>query len=229
MADKTITDLLQNTALAGDELIEIAQLSDTVAMTAATISAEAADNSFNDSALGFIAAGFAVNDRVRVKGFTGDTANNLFVGVVTALTTGKMTIGGTDGDVIVDDAAGESVTIAKWVSRRAAFGAPAPSPVVTDASANRDITATGAGSYIRMTKADGAKTVTFRPDATEPLPANAEWHIRCTGSQVTLTPGAGVTLNAPAGGTLVLTAGMVVTAKRVAEDMFDILGQTVPA
>jgi len=80
--------------------------------TATTISAAAADNSFNDSGLGFVAAGFLVGDEVVVSGFTGDVANNLASGVVTALTAGKMTIGGADGNVIVDDAAGESVTIA---------------------------------------------------------------------------------------------------------------------
>jgi hypothetical protein len=80
-------------------------------LTAATLSAAAADNSFNDSGNGFLAAGFAVSDEVTVTGFTGDVANNIVGGVVTALTAGKMVIGGTDGDVIVDDAAGESVTI----------------------------------------------------------------------------------------------------------------------
>lgn len=108
-------------------------------------------------------------------------------------------------------------------------GGGGTSPVVTDATANRDITAAGVGSYIRMTKADGDKTVTFRPEATEALPANGEWHIRCIGNQTTLTPGSGVTLNAPSGGTLVLTAGMTVTVKRVAEDEFDVIGQTVAA
>ena len=76
-----------------------------------TISAQASDNSYNDSNSGFVAAGFAVGDLVTVTGFTGDTANNIANGVVTAVTAGKLTIGGTDGDVIVDDAAGESVTI----------------------------------------------------------------------------------------------------------------------
>jgi hypothetical protein len=79
-------------------------------ITATTISALAGDNSFNDSATGFVTAGFEVGQAVVVSGFTGDTANNL-TGIITALTAGKMTIGGTDGDVIVDDAAGESVTI----------------------------------------------------------------------------------------------------------------------
>lgn len=118
MAVKTITGLPAAAALAGGELMEVSQLSATVAIAAATISAQASDNSYNDSGSGFVAAGFAVNDRVRVVGFTGNVANNILVGVITALTAAKMTIGGSDGDVIVDDAAGESVTIAKWTSKR---------------------------------------------------------------------------------------------------------------
>jgi hypothetical protein len=119
MAQKRITDLTAAAGLTGAELVEVSQLSSTVTITAATISALASDNSYNDSGAGFVAAGFVVGDRVKVVGFTGDVANNINVGIVTALTTGKMTIGGTDGDVIVDDAAGESVTITKWGSRRA--------------------------------------------------------------------------------------------------------------
>lgn len=107
-------------ALTGEEIAIISQLSTSVTISAATISALASDNSFNDSGSGFIAAGFAVNNYVYVEGFTGNVANNIFSGKITALTAGKMTIGGTDGDVIVDDAAGETVTITKWVSRRKA-------------------------------------------------------------------------------------------------------------
>lgn len=121
MTDITITDLAAAGAMTGNEWVEIAQLSTTVTMTATTLSALASDNSYNDSAAQFIIEGFAVGDRVKVSGFTGNTANNIFVGKITALTAGKMTIGGTDGDVIVDDAAGESVTISKWVSRRTAY------------------------------------------------------------------------------------------------------------
>lgn len=113
-----ISQLTAASSLLGTEIVEISKLSTTVTITATTLSALASDNSFNDSANGFVAAGFAVGDTVRVQGFTGDTANNIFSGTVTALTTGKMTIGGTDGDVIVDDAAGESVTITKWLTRR---------------------------------------------------------------------------------------------------------------
>jgi hypothetical protein len=116
---KRITDLLAASTLLGDELVEVSQVSTTVVRTATTISAQASDNSYNDSAAGFLTAGFAVGDRVRVTGFTGNVANNILVGVVTAVTAGKLTIGGADGNVIVDDAAGESVSIAKWTSRRA--------------------------------------------------------------------------------------------------------------
>ncbi len=79
--------------------------------TQTTFSALASDNSYNDSGSGFVAAGFKVGDLITVTGFTGDTANNITDGEITILVAGKMTIGGTDGDVIVDDSAGESVTI----------------------------------------------------------------------------------------------------------------------
>lgn len=118
MALVRITDLLQAGSLSGDELIEISQLSSTVTITATTISAQASDNSYNDSGAGFISAGFSVGDRVRVEGFTGNIANNILSAVVTDVTASKLTIGGSDGDVIVDDVAGESVKISKWVSRK---------------------------------------------------------------------------------------------------------------
>jgi hypothetical protein len=113
-----ISDLPLASPLIGDEFVEISQVSTTIRRTSTTLSAQASDNSFNDSGSLFISSGFAVGDRVRVTGFTGNVANNILVGRITALTASKMTIGGTDGDVIVDDAAGESVIIAKWTTRR---------------------------------------------------------------------------------------------------------------
>jgi hypothetical protein len=118
VVDTPISKLSDAGALTGEEVAIISQLSTSIKITATTISALASDNSFNDSANGFVAAGFAVDDYVHVSGFTGSGANNIFSAKITALTAGKMTIGGTDGNVIVDDAAGESVTISKWVSRR---------------------------------------------------------------------------------------------------------------
>lgn len=149
-----ITDLPSSGTLDGTELLEVAKLSATVTLTAATISAQASDNSYNDSGAGFIAAGFAVGNRVKVSGFTGDVANNILVGTITVLTTGKMTIGGTDGDVIVDDAAGESVTITKWESKR------------TTAQEIGDLGGGGGGG------GGGAWNIVFRPTNNEPPSAN---------------------------------------------------------
>ena len=117
---KRITDLPVAGTITGDEVLEISQPSTTVSIAATTISATNSDNSFNDSAAGFVAAGFVVGNRVRVTGFT-SAGNNVFVGVVTAVTAGKLTIGGTDGNTIVDEAAGDSVVISKWESRRITF------------------------------------------------------------------------------------------------------------
>ena len=118
MVDVPNSKLTAAGARTGDEIVMISQLSTSVRISATTISALAADNSFNDSANGFIAAGFAVGNYVHVTGFTGNAVNNIYSAKITALTAGKMTIGGTDGDVIVDDAAGETVVISKWVPRR---------------------------------------------------------------------------------------------------------------
>lgn len=238
MAVKRTTDLTAAAALDGSELVEVSQLSATVTITATTISADGDDNSFNDSANGFVAAGFALGDRVKVEGFTGNVANNLLVGTLTALTAAKMTIGGTDGDVIVDDAAGESVTISKWVSRRAtaqdiadlgAGGGGGSAAVVTEASAAADLDPANDGKYQRWTNA-GAKTLTVEPEATTAQPDDGEWHIRNVGAaDLTIAAGAGVTINPPAGGTLVVAEDGTVTLKRVAADEFDLMGQTVPA
>lgn len=118
MVDISLSQMDEASALIGEEQTLISQLSTTVAITAATISAQASDDSLNDSGDGFIAAGFAVDDRVHVSGFTGDPANNFFSGVIATLAAGKMTIAGAEGAAIVDDAAGETVTISKWVSVR---------------------------------------------------------------------------------------------------------------
>lgn len=115
---KRISQLTAAATLSGAELVEVSQLSASVTKTATTISAQASDNSYNDSGNGFVSAGFTTGKSVKVTGFTGNAANNIVSGVVTAVTAGKLTIGGTDGDVIVDDAAGESVTITQWDSRR---------------------------------------------------------------------------------------------------------------
>lgn len=115
---KRISQLAAAASLNGAELVEVSQLSASVTITGTTLSAQASDNSFNDSANGFVTAGFTTGKTVKVTGFTGNVANNIVSGVVTNVTAGKLTIGGADGDVIVDDAAGESVTITQWDSKR---------------------------------------------------------------------------------------------------------------
>lgn len=122
MVDTPISKLTAAGTLIGDEATMLSQKSTAIRISAATISALASDNSFNDSGNGFVTAGFSVGDYVNVTGFTGNVANNIYSGEITALTAGKMTIGGSDGDVIVDDAAGETVVISKWVSRRSTRG-----------------------------------------------------------------------------------------------------------
>ncbi len=234
MAQKRITDLSPATALIGEELLELSQLSDTVAISAATISAAAADNSFNDSATGFVTAGFEVGNRVKVDGFTGNVTNNIFVGIVTELTAGKMTIGGTDGDVIVDDAAGETVTITKWVSTRVTVD-----EIVAKSKANGatlqvevgdyTVDPADAGNYVRLTSG-GTKSVTVDPEATTALPDGGEWHFRNVGAgDATFVEGSGVTITPPNGGTLVVPVAGTVTLKRVGADAFELLGQTVAA
>lgn len=110
---KRITDLPIAEAITGDALVEVSQLSPTVQVTGTTISAAAADNSLNGS--GFVAAGFQPGDRVQVSGFA-TSGNNMVVGVIVSVTSAKIVIGG--GPTLVNEAAGASVTIAKWTSRR---------------------------------------------------------------------------------------------------------------
>ncbi|USM11578.1 tail fiber [Citromicrobium phage vB_CbaS-RXM] len=94
----------------------------------------------------------------------------------------------------------------------------------------RDLANTDIGKYLRFT-ATSAKTLTVRPEATEAITQDGEFFIRNVGAgDLTITAGAGVTINTPAGGSLVVPAsGGTATLKRVAEDEFDLLGQTVTA
>jgi hypothetical protein len=83
-----------------------------VTITASTISAAASDNSLNDSGNGF--GSFVAGMRVRVQ--TGDVGNSHFSAVLVSAAAGKLVLGG--DTTLVDDAAGESVTITAWESVR---------------------------------------------------------------------------------------------------------------
>lgn len=102
------------------------------------------------------------------------------------------------------------------------------STVVTEATTSRTAALTDNGVYLRFTNAS-ASTFTVAPQSSVAWGATTEIHVRrAAAGDLTLTPGSGVTLNAPAGGTLVMTNAMSVTLKRVESDVWDVLGQTVP-
>lgn len=115
-----------------------------------------------------------------------------------------------------------------WAELETGGGASVP-VVTTVAAADSNLTAAQAGLYLRFTSGS-AKTLTVQDDATEPMPADGEWHIRNVGAaDLTLIEDTGVTINPPNGGTLVVPIGGTVTLKRVTADEFDLLGQTVAA
>ena len=109
-----ISELIDAGVLTGDELLELSRPSAAVTLTAATLSAEAADDSLNDSADGFVAAGFAAGDSVQVQGFT-DPDNNVFSARIDTVTAGKMVLLGV---TLADEAEGASITVTKWETRR---------------------------------------------------------------------------------------------------------------
>jgi hypothetical protein len=109
-----ISEMTDAGALSGAELLELSRPSSTVTMTATTLSADGDDDSLNDSANGFISEGFAEGDSVRVQGFT-DGANNPLSARIASLVAGKMVLAGVS---LVDEAAGDTVTVTKWETRR---------------------------------------------------------------------------------------------------------------
>ena len=78
---------------------------------ASTLSVAAADNSINDSANGFLARYLRPGQQVKIQGFTGNAVNNLSIATIQSITAGKIVIASPAGDSLVDDAAGESVSI----------------------------------------------------------------------------------------------------------------------
>ena len=89
-------------------LLQAASWSAVKTNTDTTYSAAAVDNSFNDSSSQFLIDGFVANQWIEVRGFTGasTTANGYFK--IVSVVAGKMVV---SGGTLIDDAAGESVTI----------------------------------------------------------------------------------------------------------------------
>ena len=142
----------------------------------------------------------------------------------------------TAGDIITGGAAGAAQRLAAGVNGQRltmVSGAPAWAydlgATITESTAARNATLTDVGNYLRHTNAS-ASTLTIPPQSSVAWPADAEIHVRrAAAGNLTLTPGSGVTLNKPSGGTLVMTNAMTVTLKRVAADVWDVIGQTVAA
>ena len=108
-----------------------------------------------------------------------------------------------------------------WVNQTPA------SPVITESGAARVSALIDAGSYIRFTNT-GAKTYTIQPQASVAWVANTEIRGRnAAATNLTLTPGSGVTLNAPYAGTLQVPPSGWFMLKRVASNVWDVSGQTV--
>jgi len=185
MVDTPLSKLAEGNSLDGTEPVWVSQLSASVTISAATISALASDNSYNDSGSGFVAAGFQVNDYVNVQGFTGNVANNIFSAKITALTTGKMTIGGSDGNVIVDDAAGETVAISKWLSVRRPAQDIADLALVGEAvKLISEVVTTGSATNVSFTSISAAYRdleVRIRGRGTKPAVANVDIRMRFNG------------------------------------------------
>ena len=142
----------------------------------------------------------------------------------------------TAGDIITGGAAGAAQRLAAGVNGQRLTmvgGAPAWAydlgATITESTTARNAALTDVGNYLRHTNAS-ASTLTIPPQSSVAWPADAEIHVRrAAAGNLTLTPGSGVTLNAPSGGTLVMTNAMTVTLKRVAADVWDVIGQTVAA
>lgn len=108
-------------------------------------------------------------------------------------------------------------------------GGGGTSVVVDETGTTYNVLAADNTKYIRLTNTS-AKSIIVDPESTEALPDNGEWHFRNVGTaDATVVPGTGVTVTPPAGGTLVIPQDGTVTLKRIAEDEFDLIGQTVAA
>lgn len=107
--------------------------------------------------------------------------------------------------------------------------ADTPATIITDATAARDLGASDMGAYIRFTNS-AAKALTVRDNADVAITSGLEVHGRNVGAgDLTITEDTAVTVNVPAGGTLVIPQGGTFTLKKVATDEWDLFGVTVAA
>lgn len=125
-----------------------------------------------------------------------------------------------DSDILVYDASGGI-----WYNAPYPGGGGGGGAAVVQTEAGDYTLAPGdSTNFIRLTSSS-PKLVNIDAEATTPLPANGEWHIRNAGAgDATITPAGGVTVNPPTGGTLIVPEGGTVTLKRAAADVFDLFG-----
>lgn len=98
---------------------------------------------------------------------------------------------------------------------------------IISTATSRTLALTDAWNLLRPATTS-AITLTVPTNAAVAFEIGTEITIRALGN-VTLAAASGVTLNAPSGGTLSMTARMTVTLKKVAADVWDVIGQTVAA
>jgi len=101
--------------LDGKELVEVSQLSSTVTLAASTISFAASDDSLNDSASGFITAGFTVGKSLNIAG---SASNDMLSTVILSVTADKIVVNA----ALTDEAAGAGMTLTQWDSKRTTSG-----------------------------------------------------------------------------------------------------------
>jgi len=98
---------------------------------------------------------------------------------------------------------------------------------VIGTATTRTLALTDAWNYVRP-GTTSAITLTVPANASVAFGIGTEITVRALGN-ITLAAASGVTLNAPSGGTLSMTARMTITLKKVATDVWDVIGQTVAA
>lgn len=102
-------------------------------------------------------------------------------------------------------------------------------PVSLWSTTTKTIALTDASIYLRAINA-GASTLTVPTDAAVNFPIGTEIGLRrASMANLTIAPAAGVIINAPANGTLIMTNRMSAMLKKVATNEWDLVGQTVPA